>query len=358
MSIVFACGGTGGHIFPALALAEELKVQGENEIIFIGVGKELEARLIPEEFERVSIPFFPVLGKGIGGLIRVAFQFPLALYRALLLYRRIRPKVVLGFGGYPSFVPLLAAYLLRIPRALHEQNVHVGLANRALSLFAQVIFAPPGADGFWRSSNIVSSGNPVRAEIYRVSPYQGLQAGRGLRILVLGGSQGALRLSQAICDLVPFWLEHSIELRHQTGKQHYEDIKARYEEQNFEQVCIFPFIDDILSSYQWADLVVCRAGAMTVAEVLTTCRPMILVPLSIAGGHQRANAEIASSLGAGLIVEDNSELSSKLSEEIGKLLSQPEKLSEMSENARSKYLKDGTPLAKLVVERVLGLANS
>lgn len=322
MLFIFAAGGTGGHLFPALAVAQALRLQNI-EVKFFVVGKELEKKLLEKAgFDYESIPFFPVTGKGVWGMLRALVVFPGALYRVIVFYLRLKPRVVVGFGGYPSFVPVVAAWMLRIPVALQEQNVQPGLANRVLSIFSRRVFAVPGAKGFIRD-NIMFVDNPVRHSFYDVTKWTEPAQGEPLRLLVFGGSQGARGLNSGILEILPLLKSFGTCVVHQTGTGDYDRVRSCYDQESFCSAEVLPFIEDMVGELQRAHLVVCRAGALTVAEVVAARRPAIFVPLPIAGAHQKANVQNLVSHGGALMVEQGEGFSERLSLVLTELLEHP-----------------------------------
>lgn len=336
MLFVFAAGGTGGHLFPALAVAQALRLQNI-QVQFFVLGKELEKKLLEKAgFTYVSIPFFPVIGKGFLGMLRAVVVFPWALARVIRLYLRLKPRVVVGFGGYPSFVPVVAAWMLRIPVALQEQNVQPGLANRVLSIFSRRVFAVPGAKGF-RSRNIMYVENPVRHSFYDVTKWKEPASGEPIRVFVFGGSQGAVGLNSAILDLVPLLKSFGVFVVHQTGTGDYDRVRSFYDKESFRSVEVLSFIEDMVGELERAHFIICRAGALTVAEVVAARRPAIFVPLPIAGAHQKANVQSLVSDGGALMVEQGEGFSGRLSQLLEELLRNPEKLCKIVDKLESNF---------------------
>ncbi len=330
MRVIIAAGGTGGHLFPALAVAEALHAEGkETEITFIGVGTELEKKLLGKTpFRHHVVPFTGLVGKGIKGVGAVMFQLPRAFFKVMKLYLQHRPDLVIGFGGYPSVVPVCVAKCLFIPVFIHEQNVQIGVANKMLSLFSKKTFAVHGAQGFW-GRNVEHLDNPVRAVFREVSPWRSPKAGEPFCLLVFGGSQGARSLNSAMVELAELFSQLSIRVIHQTGRNDFSRVKEGYARGSNLSVEVVEFIDDMKSAYEQAHLVVCRAGAMSVSELSAVRRPVIFVPLAIALGHQAKNAEHLVQRKRALIVLDNQELGKRLGEILVDFVRHPEKLEAM-----------------------------
>lgn len=359
MTIVLAAGGTGGHIFPALALAEALTEDDSSaELLFIGIGTEIEQRLIGEAgFELEVIPFVPVTGKGIKGVFRLLVNFPGALFTALRLFRKRRPGVVIGFGGYPSFIPVIAAWLKRVPCILHEQNVQVGLANKILCRFANRIFAVHGAHGFSHKKPVTFLANPVRQAFDAVGDWEPPSPENPFTVLVVGGSQGAVSLNDAILKLTPTLKRLGIKLIHQSGAKDLSRVNKHYEKSSYTQVTAHAFIDDMAQMYAQAHLLICRAGAMTVAEVSASGRPAIFVPLPIAAGHQAQNAHHLVENGAALLIRQDEALADKLASHLEALVNNHQKLSNMAEKARECSKQEDLSAAKQIAREVLALAK-
>lgn len=292
LRILIMAGGTGGHVFPGLAVAAELRARG-HEVIWLGTGRGLENRLVPAAgmtLERISIS--GLRGKGILSLCVAPLRLVRALWQSLRLLRRIRPAVVLGMGGFVSGPGGLAAWLLRRPLCLHEQNAVAGLTNRLLSRLARrVMEAFPGTMPATAGAEVV--GNPVRPELHALpAPAQRLAGRQGpLRVLVIGGSQGARRLNQvvpaAIGQLVS---ELPLAVRHQTGDADHDLVRRNYATLGVEAEAV-PFIEDMAAAYGWADLVICRAGALTLTELTAAGLASLLVPYPHAvDDHQTVNA--------------------------------------------------------------------
>lgn len=306
--ILIAAGGTGGHIFPGLAMADYFREQGW-KIHWIGTIQGLESKLVPEQGYPIDLlPFAGLRGKGLLHLLR-GF---VGLWRSVMLARRIirqqNPSLILSFGGYPSFPPALAGILLGKPLVLHEANAVAGLANRILAPLAKrVVAAFP--ESFGHSARSLDStkwltiGSPVRRSITMVAPPAERFAGRKgpLHLMILGGSLGARSLNTLIIEalrLTP--AEQRPFLVHQTGRQHLAEVEAQY--QNYQLtpwVMVVPFIDDMAKAYADCDLAICRSGALTIAELTVVGVASILVPLPNAlADEQSANAEMLVQCGA------------------------------------------------------------
>ena len=306
-TILVMAGGTGGHVYPALAVARALESHEQN-IVWLGTHRGLEARVIPEA--GIDIEWISVKGlrrKGVAALVVAPFQLAWALVQSLSVILRRRPAAVLGMGGFVSGPGGLAAWLTRRPLVIHEQNAAAGLTNRLLARLARVVLqAFPGS--FNSKVRAETVGNPVREDIAAVAPPADRYGNRQgpLRLLVLGGSQGALAFNrtvpEALARLAPG--ERPV-VRHQCGTRTLDTAREAYEAHGID-VELTPFIEDMASTYAWADLVVCRAGALTVAELCSVGLPALFVPYPGAvDDHQTANARSMADVGAAVIIDES-----------------------------------------------------
>jgi UDP-N-acetylglucosamine--N-acetylmuramyl-(pentapeptide) pyrophosphoryl-undecaprenol N-acetylglucosamine transferase len=315
--IMIMAGGTGGHVFPALAVAQELRSRGA-EVFWLGTHAGMEAELVPEagiEMEWISIA--GLRGKGLLGWVLAPLRLARAMFQSLEVILRRRPMAILGMGGFVAGPGGLVSWLLRKPLLIHEQNAIAGLTNRLLAKVAgRVMEAFPGT--FNDSEHLIETGNPVRAEIAALPEPAQRFAGRegNLRLLVLGGSLGA----QAINEMVPQALaalpaDQRPDVWHQAGKRNIDAALQHYKDSNLSGR-VEPFITDMAEAYSWADLVLCRAGALTVSELAAAGVGAMLVPFPFAvDDHQTANARFLSDNGAALLLPQ-SELSAARLKEI------------------------------------------
>jgi UDP-N-acetylglucosamine--N-acetylmuramyl-(pentapeptide) pyrophosphoryl-undecaprenol N-acetylglucosamine transferase len=299
-------GGTGGHVFPALATARVLRSRGF-DIVWLGTRRGIEARLVPAEGIPVEwLSVSGLRGKGLATLLAAPFRLIVALLQAIRAVRRHRPSVVLGAGGFASGPGGVAAWLLGRPLVVHEQNAVAGLTNRLLARLAgRVLEGFPGS--FGRRVRAVHVGNPVRPEIVAIAPPERRYAAREgrLRLLVFGGSQGSARLNAVVpAALAELPAALRPEVLHQTGSQGHDETVAAYRTRGIE-ADVRPFIDDMASAYGWADLAVCRSGALTVAELAAAGVAAVLVPFPAAvDDHQTRNAEFAVQAGAAVLLPE------------------------------------------------------
>ncbi len=305
VSVLIMAGGTGGHVFPALAVARLLNREGVH-VVWLGTPESFESRRIPG----TGIPFYevpvkPLRGKGWLGWLQAPFALLRALALALRALRRLSPDLVLGMGGYATGPGGVAARLLGKPLVIHEQNAVPGLTNRLLARIAtRVLEAFPGSFPAGRRAR--HTGNPVREEVARVpAPEQRLRGRTGaLRVLVLGGSQGARILNELLPSAIAGLSDPGIvDVRHQTGEAHLEDTRARYRAAGIGADAV-AFIDDVAGAYAWADLVVCRAGALTVSELAVAGVASVLVPFPFAvDDHQTRNGRYLADADAALLID-------------------------------------------------------
>lgn len=300
--VMIMAGGTGGHVYPGLAVADELRTRGV-PVIWLGTRKGIEARLVPEAGIEVDwLGVSGLRGKGIVSLILAPVNLVAACFQAMRILLKRKPCAVLGMGGFVSGPGGLMAWLLRRPLLIHEQNAIPGMTNRMLAKLANIIMqAFP--DSF--KTEAVHVGNPVRREIASLpSPEQRMKNRTGpLRLLVFGGSLGASRLNEVVPQVLAKMPEESRpEVIHQAGPKNLEQARANYSNLKI-QAKIEPYIDDMAASYAWADIVICRAGAMTIAELAAAGVASILVPYPFAvDDHQTANARYLSKQDAALLL--------------------------------------------------------
>ncbi len=340
--VLIMAGGTGGHVFPALAVAKALRARGI-PVVWLGVPDSMEARLVPAHgFPIEWVRIAGLRRKGLLPKMKAPFAILVAIFRALEVIRRIRPRVVLGAGGYVSGPGGIAAWLARVPLLIHEQNAVAGLTNRWLARFATQVFeAFP--DSFPTGIEARTVGNPVREDIAALAPPAQRFAARSgqARLLVFGGSQGAQRLNallpQALARLAP---EVRPLVRHQTGEKGLEAARAAYRSAAVD-ADVTAFIDDMAAAYGWADLAVCRAGAMTIAELQAAGLGALLVPLPTAvDDHQTRNADALARTGAARVLAERHLDAAALGGELAALVADRPRLLAMAQAARAARVID------------------
>jgi len=335
--ILVMAGGTGGHVYPALAVARALQARSR-EVVWLGTHRGLESRVVPEA--GIDIEWISIKGlrrKGVLAALTAPLQIGWALMQSLAVILRRRPAAVLGMGGFVSGPGGVAAWLTRRPLIIHEQNAAAGMTNRLLARFARVVLqAFPGS--FNSDVDVETVGNPVREDIAAVPPPHERYADRqgALRVLVLGGSQGALALNRAVPAALAL-LDPELRplVRHQCGERTLDIARQAYDEQAVD-VELLPFIDDMAAAYAWADLVICRAGALTVAELCAVGVPALFVPYPAAvDDHQTANARPMAEAGAGMIIQESELTPERLADLLREWLQSRAQLLQHATKARS-----------------------
>ena len=361
LRVVIAGGGTGGHLYPGIAVARELLARRAGAIVtFAGTAKGIEARVVPHEgFELDTIRSGGLKGKSILNRARGACLIPLGLLDAWTIVSRRRPHVVLGLGGYSSGPVVLMAAARRIPTLLLEQNAVPGLTNRLLSRVVRAAAVSYESTRSFFGSKAFVSGNPVRAEFLdegtRRHDDQDADA-RGVNVLIFGGSQGAHAINRAMVDAATALVTADVLLRitHQTGERDLEMVKAGYAAAGLEAE-VEPFVYDMGARLKAADLVVCRAGATTLAELAAAGKPSVLIPLPTAtDDHQRKNAEALASAGAAELLLQAAASGPALAARITTLAKDAGARRRMGAAARSMARPDA---AKVIVDRALELAG-
>lgn len=354
--VMILAGGTGGHVYPALAVAREL-LDGGHDVIWMGTRKGLEARVIPAAGIPVEwLSVAGLRGKGWRGILGAPLMLLRALRQAWVIIRRVRPDVVLGMGGFVSGPGGLMASLQRIPLVLHEQNRVPGTTNQLLAKRAKVVLeAFPGS--FKPAVGARCTGNPLRREISGLPSRNtaGLP-GNPLKVFVVGGSLGAKVLNETVPEALSR-LGEPLDIRHQTGAAMREETEARYAGAGL-PAAVTAFVEDMAAAYAWADLVICRAGAMTVSELAAAGLPGILVPYPHAiDDHQTRNARFLADSGAAVLIPQAELTPAHLSGVIRDLLGTPGKLGDMSRKARSLARPDAARVVAAICLEQAGTAH-
>lgn len=332
--LVVTTGGTGGHIFPALCVAAEVKRRNPKAaVLFLGASGP-EGRLAAKAgLDFAALPASGVLGRGVKGVLSL-FGVARGVVLAARQLRRFRPEAVIGFGGYAGFCPVLAAALLRIPCAVHEQNSVPGVTNRVLGKVAKRVFVSfDDKRGLFPALKVTRTGNPVRTDIAEAKRPEA--AGRR-NLLVLGGSQGAKPLNDAVLEALPLLQAAGVNLLHQTGAADETRIREAYAKAGADPSCVHGFIEGMEQAYAWADLVLCRAGASTIFELAATGTPSILVPFpQAAHDHQHGNAEHLADLNAAVLLDQKHLSARTLADMAAGLLDDAARLASMGRAART-----------------------
>ena len=339
MKLLIAGGGTGGHLFPGIAVAEEFTALKEsNEVLFIGTKNGLEGKILPEYEWPVSfVTAEGIKGKGFFKTVKGLSKMLLGSLQSIGIIHRFRPSAVLGVGGYAAVPAVIAGKLLGISSAIHEQNAMPGLSNRLLGRLVNKVFLTyPESERFFPAEKVRVTGNPVRKSILKSfdERKKSVDSGKKFTLFIFGGSQGARRINDVLMEIF-FNSElagiENLRVIHQTGDADFESVKKCYEEMNIE-ADVYPFIKDMASIYLEADLIICRAGATTIAELLAAGKPSILIPYPYAADdHQRLNGEALVKEGAAMMILENDMTSERLSGEIRRLVDDRKLLAEMSE---------------------------
>lgn len=349
--VLIMAGGTGGHVFPGLACAREFQRRGMT-VAWLGTSTGIEAKLVPQAgIELFCIDIKGVRGKGIARLLFAPLMLAQAVWQAIDVVRKVKPDCVLGMGGFAAAPGGFAARLLMKPLVIHEQNSVAGTTNRLLAPLAQrVMEAFP--DTFARKPKVRWAGNPVREEIAAVTA--GTADNKPLHLLVLGGSLGAQVLNETVPAALATIAPHERPLiRHQCGAQHAEKTMAAYRLHDVD-ADVQPFIADMASTYAWADVVVCRAGALTIAELTCAGRASILVPLPHAiDDHQTKNAQWLTNAGGAEILLQKQLTADSLAQHLLQFIRSPQKIITMAHAARAQSKPDATLIVADACQEVM-----
>jgi UDP-N-acetylglucosamine--N-acetylmuramyl-(pentapeptide) pyrophosphoryl-undecaprenol N-acetylglucosamine transferase len=333
MKCVIAGGGTGGHLFPGMAIAEAfIEREMGNEVLFIGTERGIEARVLAGgKFPLKMIQARPIKGRSLLGKLKAIWSLPTAVSEACSILKEDQPQIVLGVGGYASGPTLLAASLLGMKRAIHEQNVIPGMTNRILKWFSQQIFVSfEETKKYFPERKTFVTGNPIRKEILK-----GRERKKGDRftLLIFGGSAGAHRINKVMMEaLDPLQeVKSSLKFIHQTGRDDLDFVSKGYQEKGFDAL-VKPFFEDMATYYQRADLVISRSGASTVSELAVCGKAAILIPYPYAAHqHQLMNAQKLVELGAARMIVDDALSGPSLAQAILHLYFHPEEREKMEE---------------------------
>jgi UDP-N-acetylglucosamine--N-acetylmuramyl-(pentapeptide) pyrophosphoryl-undecaprenol N-acetylglucosamine transferase len=347
--VIISGGGTGGHIFPALAIADAIKAYNpQADILFVGAKGRMEMEKVPQAGYRIE-------GLNITGIQRSLsfsnFLFPFRLLHSLLKARSIvkqfKPQVVVGTGGFASGPTLFAASGLNIPTVIQEQNSVPGITNSRLAKRAvKVCVAYPGLEKYFSPTKIVMTGNPVRKAIEHNTYAKpdalrvfGLEAGKKT-VFVYGGSQGALAVNQGVMNALNLWKNDNIQVIWQTGKSFFPNARQAVLESGAENIRVFAFIENMPAAYACSDLVVCRAGALSISEICVSGLPSVLVPLpTAAGDHQTKNAQALVQAGAAVLLS-NQDAPAAMGSKVLDMIDNPGLLKKLSQGAQKLAVTD------------------
>ena len=337
MRLLLAGGGTGGHLFPAIALAQRLLQEDATaQVQFVGTAQGLEARLLPKlGLPLATVDMAGVVGTGWRNKARLAPRLLKSLAQARAIIRRFNPDLIIGVGGYASVPVLLMAKALGIDYLIHEQNAFPGLSNRLLGRWAKrVCLSFPGSGEAFNPGKILLTGNPLRSGLEDLPE----RLPRDGKLLIFGGSRGARAINAAVVEMLPRLKEWTDvpEILHQTGEDDLAMVRQAYAEAGFDPRQVVPFIDDMATAYTDARLVICRAGATTLAELTVGGRPAVLIPFPFAAGdHQTANARALAEAGAAELLPQTELSGDALALTVAALLADPQRLQQMADRARS-----------------------
>ena len=343
--VLVMAGGTGGHIFPAIAAARAFQAQGI-EVKWLGTKKGLESKIVPDhDLDILYLDVAGVRGQGLKRLILAPFKIAVSVIRVIGIIRQYKPDLVLGMGGFVTGPGGVGAWLSRTPLFIHEQNAIAGFTNKVLAKFATKVFqAFPSA--FIESDKVQTTGNPVRQEIAALEVPEkrfAIRANEPLQLLVLGGSQGAVALNETVPKaMAQLALKGVFKIRHQAGRNNVDNTKAIYAKCSVEAK-VSAFIEDMAEAYAWADLVICRSGALTVSEVASAGVAALFVPYPYAvDDHQTKNAEYLVEQGAAKVMQQTSLTASALADLLKNEFSDRTTLLTMANAARSAAKNDAT----------------
>jgi len=354
-TLMIAGGGTGGHIYPAIAVAQEYTARApQRQVVFVGTRRGLETKIVPSSgfpLELVSVG--GLKGKSALESLRNLLRLPLGLWGAWQLLSRHRPSAVLGVGGYASGPVLIVAALRRFPTMIHEQNAFPGITNRMLArVVREIAVAFPGAlERFGRGGTV--TGNPVRREFFTVA--RPSRASDRMRLLVFGGSQGSRVLNQTVSEALLFLarVRDRLEIVHQTGPADRALVAEAYRASAFPNARVVPYLDAMAEEMAAADLVVSRAGALTIGELTAVGRAAILVPFAAAtNNHQEVNARVLEAAGGATVITESMLTPERLASAITEIITRPERAAEMGAAARRLASPDATKKIVEIIERI------
>lgn len=356
--LVIAGGGTGGHVFPGIAVTEAMSKMTLLDVLWIGTGRGVEVDAVAgTPWTHRTLSVFPIKGTGFVKKIKAVVTLPAASVRAMTWLKEFRPHMVLSVGGYVSGPVMFAARSFGVPSAIHEQNSVPGLANRLAARFARKVFITyDESAGYFRDADVEITGNPVRSAILRACDGMKHESGRAPCILILGGSQGALGLNRIASAAVrTLWQSgRKIDVIHQTGVSAEAETREYYEREGI-KVDLKPFIRDMAAAYLQADLVICRAGATTLAEITVLGKPSILIPYPFAAdNHQEKNAKAMTSAGASVSFRECDIGAVRLAGEIENIIMDPARSAAMANAARRLGRRDA---AKYIAEELMKLGG-
>ena len=356
MKVLIAAGGTGGHIYPGIAVAKEIMSRDErSEVLFVGTSRGLETRIVPENgFQLSLINSAGLKNVGLAGKLKGLAVLPKSFLEARRLIKEFKPDVVVGAGGYVSGPVLMMASLMRVPTLVMDSNALPGFTNRRLAMFVdKAALTFEEALPFFGKKGVVT-GNPVRKEFFEISEPESSEK---VKLLIFGGSQGARAINDAMIESLPQLglNSDSLEVTHQTGHAEFERIRQAYDHAGWQNADVRRYISDMVSEFAKSDLIICRAGATTCAELAAAGKASIMIPLpTAADDHQRKNAEAMQRAGASRMILQKDLTGERLAKEIVGLISDPDAITEMEKAAKGMARSDA---AEATVELIESLAS-
>ncbi len=354
MKVLIAAGGTGGHIYPGIAVAKEIMRRDKtSEVHFVGTARGLETKIVPEnDFQLSLINSAGLKSVGFWGKIKGLAILPKSFLEARRLIKDFKPDVVVGAGGYVSGPVLLMASLMRVPTLVMDSNALPGFTNRRLAPFVKkAALTFEEALPYFGKKGIVT-GNPVRQEFFEIKPKT---RGEKINLLIFGGSQGARVINNTVIDALPFLenVREKLNITHQTGEFDFEKIRQLYARAGWGNAEIRPYISNMVEEFAETDLIICRAGATTCAELAAAGKSAIMIPLpTAADDHQRKNAEALQTAGAAKMILQKDLNGESLANEIIKLINSLEKLSAMETAAKKLARKDAAEVTADIIEEL------
>jgi UDP-N-acetylglucosamine--N-acetylmuramyl-(pentapeptide) pyrophosphoryl-undecaprenol N-acetylglucosamine transferase len=354
MKVLIAAGGTGGHIYPGIAVAKEIvRRNKDSEVLFVGTARGLETKIVPDNgFQLSLINSAGLKNVGFVGKLKGLFILPKSFLEACSLIKSFKPEAVVGAGGYVSGPVLLMASLMRVPTLVMDSNALPGFTNRRLARFVdKAALTFEEAMPFFGKKGIIT-GNPVRREFFEIQPKA---RGEKINLLIFGGSQGARAINNAMADALEFLgnFKDKLRITHQTGEADFEKIAEFYNRSEIETADVRPYISNMVEEFAKTDLIICRAGATTCAEVAAAGRAAIMIPLpTAADDHQRKNAEALQNSGAARMVLQRDLNGESLANEIIDLINAPEKISAMETAAKNLARKDAAEATVDLIEEL------
>jgi UDP-N-acetylglucosamine--N-acetylmuramyl-(pentapeptide) pyrophosphoryl-undecaprenol N-acetylglucosamine transferase len=353
MKVLIAAGGTGGHIYPGIAVAKEiLNRDAESRILFVGTSRGLETKIVPVNgFELSLINSAGLKNVGLIGKLKGLFILPKSFLEARRIIRDFQPDAVVGAGGYVSGPVLLMASLMGVPTLVMDSNALPGFTNRRLAPFiTKAALTFEEALPYFGKKGIVT-GNPVRREFFDIAPRV---RGEKANLLIFGGSQGARAINNAMADALSLLPKKRLQITHQTGESDFENIRESYNRAGWSEADVRPYISDMVDEFAKSDLIICRAGATSCAEIAAAGRAAIMIPLpTAADDHQRKNAEAFQAASAARMILQKDLSAESFAKEIVDLIDSPEKISTMERAAKKLARADAAEATVNLIEELV-----